>query len=113
MNNEVTIEQMNEVITRFAEIKTFDDSRYGILYVSPADGKTCFSLRYHCSWDWLYPVWVKFRDLKFSEETAMKLHLNYVARLAQDIAYGAIDKFHHNISIAIQWYNQQKQTNEQ
>lgn len=111
-SNEPTIEQMNEVIAQFAEIKSFDDSRYGLLYVSPSDGKTCFSLRYHCSWDWLQPVWVKFRDLKFQEETHMKLHLNYVARLAQDIAYGTIDEFHHNLHIAITWYNQQTTTNE-
>ena len=112
MSNEVTIDVMNEAIARFAEIKTFDDSRYGILYVSPADGKTCFSLRYHCSWDWLCPVWVKFRDLKFSEETTMKLHLNYVARIAQDIAYGAVGEFHRSLYNAITWLNQQKQTNE-
>lgn len=112
MSTEPTTEMMNEVIARFAEIKTLDDSRYGLLYVSPVDGKTCFSLRYHCSWDWLRPVWVKFRDLKFSEETAMKLHLNYVARLAQDIAYGTIEEFHHNLHIAITWLNQQKQTND-
>lgn len=59
------------------------------------------------------PAWHKFRDLKFQEETPMKLHLNYVARLAQDIAYGTIEEFHFNLYIAITWYNdnQQKQTN--
>jgi hypothetical protein len=69
-------------------------------------------IKYHSSWDWLRPVWDKFRDLKFKEETAMKLHLNYVARLAQDIAYGTIEEVHHNLYISIQWYNKQ-QSNEQ
>lgn len=68
-----------------------------------------YDMKYHSSWDWLRPVWDKFRDLKFTEETSMKLHLNYVARLAQDIAYGTIDEFHHNIHIAIQWYNKQSE----
>lgn len=108
MQKNYTISEMNEVIGRFAEIKTFEDSRYGLLYVSPADGKTCFSLRYHCSWDWIHPAWVKFRDCKFNEETAMKLHLNYVARIAQQIAYGTIEEFHHNLYIAITWYNENK-----
>lgn len=68
-------------------------------------------MRYHSSWDWLMPVWGKFRALKFIEETTMKLHLNYVARLAQDIAYGTIEEFHHNMHIAIQWYNKHKEAN--
>lgn len=62
-------------------------------------------MEYHTSWDWLMPVWYKFRDLKFTEETPQKLHNNYVARLAQDIAYGTIEEFFHNIQIAINWYN--------
>lgn len=64
--------------------------------------------KYNTSWNWLMPVWHKFRDLKFDEETTKKLHNNYTARLAQDLAYGTIDEFHHNITIAIKWYNQIK-----
>jgi len=63
--------------------------------------------QYHSSWDWLMPVWHKFRDLRFKDETKSKLHTNYVARLAQDLAYGTISEFFNNIQIAIEWYNQQ------
>ena len=52
----------------------------------------------------------KFRDLKFTDETKSKLHANYVARLAQDVAYGTLDEFCHNLGHAIRWYNEsQKQ----
>lgn len=56
MSNEPTIEQMNEAIALFMGNKPYEDSRYGILWNSPVDGKTCFSLQYHSSWDWLKPV---------------------------------------------------------
>jgi len=65
------------------------------------------NLDFHKYWNWMMPVWYKFRDLKFDEETKNKLHTNYVARLAQDLAYGTLAEFHHNIQIAIKWYNQQ------
>lgn len=65
-------------------------------------------LKYHSRWDdWLMPVWHKFRDLRFKDETKSKLHANYVARLAQDLAYGTISELFNNIQIAIKWYNQQ------
>ena len=95
MTDNITIEQMNEEIARFMDIEGTDD------FIR-------MNYRYEKSWDLLMPVWYKFRDLKFDEETPMKLHLNYVTRLAQDIAYGTIEEVHHNIHIAIQWYNKQQ-----
>jgi hypothetical protein len=81
--------------------------------VSELHGDICYadwdgmhSVKYD-TWDWLMNVWYKFRDLKFEEETKSKLHTNYVARLAQDLAYGTMEEFQHNISIAIRWYNAQ------
>lgn len=60
----------------------------------------------------LMPVWYKFRDFVFDGETydvetTKKLHTNYISRLAQDLAYGTIDEFFHNIQIAILWLNSQ------
>jgi hypothetical protein len=108
MSNEPTIEQKNEAIALFmGGIAVQFRERYitwGRKETMPVN-----ELKYHSSWDWIHPVWVKFRDLKFTEETPMKLHLNYMARLAQDIAYGTIEEFHHNLHIAIQWYNKQKE----
>lgn len=66
------------------------------------------SMKFDKSWDWLMPVWYKFRDLKFEGETPSKLHTNYVARLSQDITYGTIEEFYHNLFIATDWALQQK-----
>lgn len=115
MANEPTIEIMDKAIAEFMEFETSKEpylSYSRTMYLVRGYWWPLRKLKYHTSWDWLRPVWDKFRDLKFSEETAMKLHLNYVARLAQDIAYGTIEEFHNNLSISIQWYNQQKQKDE-
>lgn len=114
-----SIAEMNEVIARFMggkrilhpSQKHFSEDHFG--YVCH-DGRWWNenNLKYHTSWDWLRRVWIKFRDLKFTEETSMKLHLNYISRLAQDIAYGTIEEFHHNLHIAITWFNQQPKTND-
>lgn len=62
-------------------------------------------IQFERDWNLLMGVWDKFRDLKFNEETKSKLHTNYVARLAQDLAYGTILEFFNNVQIAIKWYN--------
>lgn len=63
--SEPTIDQMNEAIALFMNVKPYEDSRYGILYNSPVDRKTCFNLQYHSSWDWLMPVVEKIESLGF------------------------------------------------
>jgi hypothetical protein len=108
MSNEPTIEQMNVEIARFEGRKWM--GRYTIDRFGGNTSNAHPEMKYHSSWDWLMPVWDQFRDLKFKEETAMKLHLSYVARLAQDIAYGTLEEVHHNLHIAIQWYNKQSTT---
>ena len=62
-------------------------------------------MKFHKDCNWMRLVWENFRDLKYTEETPMKLHLNYVARLSQDFAYGTLEEFFHNICIAIKWHN--------
>jgi hypothetical protein len=65
------------------------------------------NMRYHTSWDWLMPVWVKFRDVTFSDSSVSALHTNYIARLAQVLAYETIDMFYFRLIPAIQWHNTQ------
>ena len=91
----------NELISSFLKLRYVDGS-----HICPIIGGGYTKiLEYHHNWNWIMAAWSKFRDLKFSDETPMKLHINYVARLSQDIAYGTIQEFHHNICNAIQWYN--------
>lgn len=87
----MTVQEGNKIIERFMDNEC-------------APGWSSF---YHLKWDWLMPVWYKFRDLQINDETKRKLHTNYVARLVQDLAYGTINEFHHNITIALTWYNSQ------
>ena len=104
----------DKIIAEFVDCKIEGDSikRMSKYYSFPRTmARTIHidDLEYHSSWDWIMPVWYKFRDLKFNEETASKLHLNYVARLAQGLAYGTIEEFFHNMQIAIKWHNKTKQ----
>lgn len=109
-----SIEDMNEPIALFMEIeKQLQEWRKPqpvLCFMIDKYWTPVAKLKYHTSWDWLHPVWVKFRDLKFTEETSMKLHLNYVARLSQNMVYDTIAEFHYRLYIAITWYNQQKQS---
>lgn len=103
---ELSIEQMNEVIALFDGWIVSKKGKTKI-FLKGTDYYFNVELKYHTSWDWLHPVWDKYQSLVFPEETTMKIHLNYLARLAQDIAYGTINEFHEKLYKAIQWYNQQ------
>ena len=60
------IEEGNKCIAEFIELGGFDDSRYGWLWHNPtSDNKksSCFSLKFHSSWDWLMPACQKCKDI--------------------------------------------------
>jgi hypothetical protein len=62
-------------------------------------------LRYHSKWDYLIPIWHKFRDLIFEDEKNEHNHSNFKYNISYRICYGTINDAFISIVSAIQWYN--------
>lgn len=110
MNTEPTTEMMNEVIRQFIGLEPYEDSKYGTLYSSPADGKTCFSLQYHTSWDWLMPVVEKIHGLAVAGDAINAITEEAIFTFS---IFAPLKDVHRAVYQFITWYNdnQQKQTN--
>jgi hypothetical protein len=65
-------------------------------------------VKYHSSWDWSRPVWLKFRELNFKVAHRRWMHETFKDRLIADLTNGTIAEFHEGLYRAIQWYNKQK-----
>ena len=70
--------------------------------------RTTKELSYHTSWDWLMPVWIKFRDLEFAGKNEM-LHSKVKHDLFHKLyrANSPSDFFHHLVE-AVKWYQSTK-----
>lgn len=101
--------ESNRIITEFDKLQinseipdTFfkDGFMYGIS-----------SLQYHSSWDWIMPVWIKFRDIDISEESdAIKNNMHkWINCLEKELCSADVpyDIFN-SLATAIQWYNNYK-----
>ncbi len=64
-------------------------------------------LRYHKSYDWLHPVWVKFRDLDIWKlQSYQKLDFwNLYQRIAYALLYKTVLDAFKILVEAIEWYN--------
>lgn len=101
----------NLLIAEFMELESFEDGRYGKLWVNPvSDGvhqKTCFSLKYDIYFDWLMPVARKFKNLD--------LDMNEYRSRIEKIDGSIIDEydikqFFMTMVDAIKWYNKKIKT---
>lgn len=115
MSNEPSIEQMNRMIAEFMGYEQYEDE-YGIWFKREGLIKCLHpklqSLAYHTKWDDLMPVWESFRDLTFSEVKDQMTHSDLKFFISQSICYWGINNAHKRLYDAIQWLNQQKQTND-
>lgn len=65
-------------------------------------------LKFHSSWDWLMPAWVKFRDMKVPVESEEQYYQGYsqqLHRVSAAITHLLIKDAHEKLVEAIQWYN--------
>jgi hypothetical protein len=64
-----------------------------------------YEVRYHESWDWLIPVWIKFRDLEFTDQDEFETACEYCEHLISNLsnAKNASD-FYPYVLDAIKWY---------
>jgi hypothetical protein len=67
--------------------------------------------KYHSSFDWIMPVYFKFRDLSDIQEERFTQHDYWIKKIVEALKYGDKDdcpsKAFVKIVEAIQWYNQQ------
>lgn len=98
-SNEATIEQMNEAIAKF-----IGDHR-------EKQWEAGMPLKYHTSWDWLMPVWTKFRQLM--KPGSNDMFDEWVNSLGYYLLSSERpDRFCERLYYAIQWYQHQTTTNE-
>lgn len=110
-NMHISIDQMNEAIALFMDVKPYEDSRYGILYNSPVDSKTCFSLKYHSSWDWLMPVISKLKE-SFKETAEIDSDGTHMHNFGINFQLSIVSILSAHLAVyhAIKWCNKQKKT---
>lgn len=62
-------------------------------------------MSFNTSFDWLMPVWVKFRELKFDENDPRCSKLSgFKIRIASLISYGSIEDCFNELANGIEWY---------
>ena len=65
-------------------------------------------LEYDLSYDWLMPVWHKFRDLRFRSINDQFTHSHYKESIIKEIANGNEETLFNALAEAIEWYNTTK-----
>jgi hypothetical protein len=116
--SEPTIEQMNKTIAVFDGYKI---SKSGKTYRKDNESSPyrVRDIKYHSSWDWLMPVWKKAGKILFdirgdlTEDKYLCVH-----RITKAFIYACqtvdIESAHtsvYNAILNIQWYNKQKEAN--
>lgn len=120
-SNEPTVDEKNLTIAEFMNLEKDHHSyltggRFRTAYLVNGYWLPLRKLKYHTSWDALIPVWDKLRTALFQCIPASGFNEGFDRfTLAWKAACfnAEIDKAHEVIFDAIQWLNQQKQTNEQ
>ena len=71
----------NKLIAEFMGAKMIVENCYGISILEFPDKKTYTInvLKYHCSWDWLLPVWKKIFDTFNYKDRDTAKYKNYIA----------------------------------
>jgi hypothetical protein len=106
MTEQLTIEQMNELIARFMGIVPVPAGTKALGDIKPPEESIAF-LRYDKDWNRLMPVWYKFVDLRFPDPMQQFKHSELKTTIGYAILYGSIKIAHGNIFEGIQWLNKQ------
>lgn len=72
----------------------------GVYFVKADD------LQYHESYDWLMPVWAKFRELNFEDNAVLEIQfLTNYRQCIRSLSRGTITDFYNALIKAVEWYN--------
>lgn len=108
------IEEGDVLIGAFMAVKSFQDHRYGKLWIDPTDkdgSQSVFSLRYHSDWNWLMPALFKFKGLVFNSgdeernEVLMNLHAEWWGKFWQTLPTCNLEINYKLLVEAIKWLN--------
>lgn len=81
---------------------------------SHAAGGRIVELKYHSSWNWLMPVWKKFREINYDYPNGIKRddlkneHEHFRELIIGSLEICSIKMAFRYIVYAIKWYNQQQ-----
>ncbi len=64
--------------------------------------------QFSTSYDWLIPVWHKFRDLRFEDLKHEFSHSNIKNMIRQELTIGTAWDLFNELAEAIEWYNTTK-----
>jgi hypothetical protein len=98
----MTETEMNELVSEFMGLK----KEHGHMYPNNSGWCVAAYLHYHSNWEWLIPVWYKFRDLRFDDAKSQFKHADFKLNISYCICYRDIQSAFQSIISGIQWYNQ-------
>lgn len=110
--NEPTTDQMNEAVALFMggiycqhpDQIFFNDRHMG--YKLSIGWWNVNNLKYHSSWDWVHPVWEKFRDLTpFKKSHQRWNHERHKDIISLALSHGTIEMVHESLYKGIKWFN--------
>lgn len=98
----MSLTKKNEILAKFDGWKK--PARH---FYHPERNLTTYELKYHQSYDWLFDVWIKFRDLELKGLTINQVRefVNHKIRISDSIPFSDIINLHEIIYEAIEWYN--------
>lgn len=98
----------NEVIARFigAEVKPIDQNAVrGSVFYNGEWYRDFSRLKFQTSFDWLMPVWYKFRDLVLTTQDDHVTHSNHRIVIGSAILSKGIGEACKLLAEGIRWYN--------
>lgn len=96
----MSLTKKNEILAKFDGWKK--PARH---FYHPERNLTTYELKYHQSYDWLFDVWIKFRDLKFDVVKHKFTHSKFRLNIGNSMLYDNISEAHKELYNAIVWYD--------
>lgn len=97
---ELTLQQKNEVLAEFMGYRSVN--QFNTLFDVNGYYYELYDMQFHTSYDWLMPVWRKFRGL---EGLPNQTHSNVIRTI---ITEGSMSQFFEAMVNGILWYNSLK-----
>jgi hypothetical protein len=110
----MTQEQINKFSASMAEFMGFENDGTTFIVFGFVNNKISAykdDLKFHTSYDWLMPIWVKFRDLHptidMNDDIAHETikYSRYKTSITYKLLHSTIEEVFEELGKAIEWYN--------